>query len=131
MKTNPSTILAIVRLPVELKDYAGKWAHIWKVDEDTVVVRFSESKGVDGLPSVYLGVQQMANDNIEERLRKLETTVEELKDTILSPCNNSKAKTKRNQVLRPGFEPGSRDRESRMIGRATPPELISAWPMCL
>ncbi len=26
-------------------------------------------------------------------------------------------------MLRPGFEPGSRDRESRMIGRATPPEL--------
>ncbi len=29
----------------------------------------------------------------------------------------------RSMVLRPGFEPGSRDRESRMIGRATPPEL--------
>ena len=29
----------------------------------------------------------------------------------------------RSVVLRPGFEPGSRDRESRMIGRATPPEL--------
>ena len=27
------------------------------------------------------------------------------------------------KMLRPGFEPGSRNRESRMIGRATPPEL--------
>ena len=27
-------------------------------------------------------------------------------------------------MLRPGFEPGSRDRESRMIGRATPPEPV-------
>ena len=32
----------------------------------------------------------------------------------------------KNHVLRPGFEPGSRDRESRMIGRATPPELAFA-----
>ncbi len=32
-------------------------------------------------------------------------------------------------VLRPGFEPGSRDRESRMIGRATPPELNPATPI--
>ncbi len=31
-------------------------------------------------------------------------------------------KNAQNGVLRPGFEPGSRDRESRMIGRATPPE---------
>ncbi len=30
----------------------------------------------------------------------------------------------KNAMLRPGFEPGSRDRESRMIGRATPPELM-------
>ena len=33
---------------------------------------------------------------------------------------------KENGMLRPGFEPGSRDRESRMIGRATPPELAFA-----
>ena len=32
----------------------------------------------------------------------------------------------KNAMLRPGFEPGSRDRESRMIGRATPPELINS-----
>ncbi|AEA46910.1 hypothetical protein [Archaeoglobus veneficus] len=37
-KTNPSTTLAIVRLPVELKNYAGKWAHIWRVNEDAIVI---------------------------------------------------------------------------------------------
>lgn len=29
-------------------------------------------------------------------------------------------------VLRPGFEPGSRPREGRMIGRTTPPELTKS-----
>ncbi len=31
-------------------------------------------------------------------------------------------------MLRPGFEPGSRNRESRMIGRATPPEPVPDIP---
>ena len=32
-------------------------------------------------------------------------------------------------MLRPGFEPGSRARKARMIGRTTPPELISDFNM--
>ncbi len=43
--------------------------------------------------------------------------IQRLRDLIL-------VKQGKNAMLRPGFEPGSRDRESRMIGRATPPELI-------
>ncbi len=42
--------------------------------------------------------------------------IQRLRDLIL-------IKQGKNVMLRPGFEPGSRDRESRMIGRATPPEL--------
>ncbi|WP_457549050.1 hypothetical protein [Archaeoglobus sp.] len=45
-KTNPNTVLAIVKLPVKLKDFAGKWAHIWKVDENTVVIKFSDAKEI-------------------------------------------------------------------------------------
>jgi len=63
-RTNPSTVLAIVRLPVDMKEKAGKWAHVWKVDEDTVVVRFSESEEVDENVGVYLGVQQRAGTDI-------------------------------------------------------------------
>ena len=43
--------------------------------------------------------------------------IQRLRDLIL-------IKQGKEVMLRPGFEPGSRDRESRMIGRATPPELI-------
>ena len=82
-KTNPSTVLAIVRLPVELKNYAGKWAHIWKVDGDTILIRFSDSKEAEELPSVYFGVQQTVGSDVEERLRRLEMVVEELRNTII------------------------------------------------
>ena len=81
-KTNPSTILAIVRLPVELKKYAGKWAHIWTVDENTILIKFSERKEVEETPSVYFGVQQMIGGDVEERLRRLETEIEELKNAV-------------------------------------------------
>ena len=81
-KTNPSTVLAIVRLPVELKNYAGKWAHIWKVDGDTILIKFSVSKEAEGAPSVYFGVQQMIGGDVEERLRRLETEIEELKNAV-------------------------------------------------
>ncbi|MDK2795576.1 MAG: hypothetical protein PWQ58_775 [Archaeoglobaceae archaeon] len=41
-KTNPTTILGFVRLPVELKEYAGKWAHISKLDDDVIVVNLAK-----------------------------------------------------------------------------------------
>ena len=75
VKTNPTTELAIIRLPVEMKEKAGKFAHIWKVDEDTILIRFSESKEVEGLPSVYFGVHQVVGYNVEERLSRLEEIV--------------------------------------------------------
>ena len=79
IRTNPSTELAIVRLPVELKEYAGKWAHIWKVDESTILIKFSDSKEVEELPSVHFGVQQTVGSNVEERLKRLEMDIEALK----------------------------------------------------
>ena len=95
IKPNPSTELAIIRLPVEMKEKAGKFAHIWKVDEDTVLIRFSESKEVEGLPSVYFGVHQVIGYDVEERLRRLEAAVMELKrvigeNTINTTLNNEK-----------------------------------------
>ncbi len=75
IKTNPTTELAIIRLPVEMKEKAGKFAHIWKVDEDTVLIKFSESKEVEGLPSVYFGVHQAIGNDIEERLNRLEEMI--------------------------------------------------------
>lgn len=71
LKTNPNTVLAFVRLPVELKECAGKWAHIWKLDDDVIVVKFSEREDTEELPSVHFG----ACGDIEERLRKLEDIV--------------------------------------------------------
>ena len=82
VKTNPSTVLAIVRLPVELKEYAGKWAHIWRTDENSILIKFSESREVDEIFGVHFGVHQAKVGNIEERLRKLEMVVEDLKSSI-------------------------------------------------
>ncbi len=106
VKTNPSTVLAIVRLPVELKEYAGKWAHIWKVNDDTIVIKISESKEVEELPSVHFGVHQAVGNDIEERLRRLEDAVEELKSTVLgkwaSISNNNTKKKCSGRDLNPG-----------------------------
>ncbi len=70
--------LAIIRLPVKLKEKAGKFAHIWKVDEDTILIRFSESKEADGDVSVYFGVQKSEHADIEERLKRLENIIESI-----------------------------------------------------
>ena len=82
VKTNPTTELAIIRLPVDMKEKAGKYAHIWKADEDTIVIRFSDAKEVEELPSVYLDVHQAMGNDVEERLRRLETVVEDLKNAV-------------------------------------------------
>ncbi len=78
IKTNPSTVLSIVRLPVELKGYAGKWAHIWKVDDDTIVIKFSDRKEFGALPSVHFGVHVSDIIDVEKRLERLEGIVEGL-----------------------------------------------------
>ena len=79
IKPNPSTELAIIRLPVDMKEKAGKYAYTWELDEDTILVRFSENKEVGGLPSVYFSRYHMSGGDVEERFRRLESTVEELK----------------------------------------------------
>ena len=87
IKPNPRTELAIVRLPVDMKEKAGKFAHIWKVDEDTILVRFSENKEVDEGFGVYFSVQQKTDANIEERLNRLERMIEKLVDCNLNSGN--------------------------------------------
>ncbi len=83
IKPNPSTELAIIRLPVEMKEKAGKFAHIWRMDEDTILIKFSEGKEVEETPSVHFGVHQAMGNDIEERLRRLEVAVEELRSAML------------------------------------------------
>ena len=109
VKTNPNTVLAIVRLPVELKEYAGKWAHIWKVDEDEdmIVVRFSDNKEVERVPSVYFGVHQVMDSDIEERLRRLEDAVEKLRRVVFSSKLHENSENMKNIAPPPGFEPGT------------------------
>ena len=88
IKPNPSTELAIVRLPVDMKEKAGKFAHIWKVDEDTILIKFSESKEADGDVSVYFGVQKSEHADIEKRLRLLEERIERLEREKLFKGNH-------------------------------------------
>ena len=94
VKTNPTTELAIIRLPVEMKEKAGKFAHIWKVDEDTILIRFSESKEVEGLSSVHFGVHRAVGNDIEERLRRLEAAVMELRAAVRNNTTLNKEKAK-------------------------------------
>ena len=106
IKPNPSTKLAIIRLPVDMKEKAGKWAHIWKVDEDTIVVRFSESKEIDEIPSVYFDVQQAVSGNIEERLGRLESAVEELKNIVLGKSNTGGVRVEEEKCSGRDLNPG-------------------------
>ena len=130
VKTNPSTVLAIVRLPVELKEYAGKWAHIWKVDRDTILIRFSESKETEELPSVYFGVHQAMGNDIEERVRRLEVAVEELRRIIMCGNNTSSSYSK-TEMRRPGFEPGAGARQAPVLPGYTTGAQINFDIRCL
>ncbi len=94
VKTNPTTELAIIRLPVEMKEKAGKFAHIWKVNEDTVLISFSESKEVERFPSVHFDVHQAIGNDVEERLRRLEAAVDELVTAVRESTINTLNKEK-------------------------------------
>ena len=68
LQSNPKTILAIVRLPVELNEYIGKYAHIWKVDDNTITIKFSDNKVMEESPSVHY-------TDLEERVKRLEEQI--------------------------------------------------------
>ena len=65
--------LAIIRLPVKLKEKAGKFAHIFEEGENEIRVVFSDSEDL-----AITSVQQKASGNIEERLKRLENIVESI-----------------------------------------------------
>ena len=99
--------MAIVRLPGELKDFAGKWAHIWEVDECTIVVKFSDSKEVEEeMLSVHFDVHQAMGYDVAERLRRLEDATEELRSVVFSRKMHGISK-KEKIAPPPGFEPGT------------------------
>ncbi len=85
----------------------------------SVLHMFSQviSKKVNITLTIRLELKELA-EKFEINLSALleDALIQRLRDLIL-------IKQGENLMLRPGFEPGSRDRESRMIGRATPPEL--------
>ena len=111
--------LAIIRLPVKLKDKMGKFAHIWKVDEDTILIRFSESKEADGDVSVYFGVQKSEHADIEEKLSRLEEMVARIVRGDVG--NTEKKNTKLTEQLSHGRESNPRPRAYQ--ARALPAEL--------
>ena len=65
--------LAIIRLPVKLKDKAGKYAYIFEENENEIRIVFSDKEDLD-----ITSVQQKASGNIEERLKRLENIVESI-----------------------------------------------------
>ena len=86
--------------------YARKWAHIWKVDENTVVIKFSDSEEVEKLPSIHFSVHQAVSNDVEERLRRLEVAVEELRFVFNSKLQESNKNAKK--IAPPaGFEPAT------------------------
>lgn len=83
IKPNPTTELAIVRLPVDMRGIVGKFAHIWKVDEETILIKFSESKEVDEDVGAYFSIQREVGKDVEERIEKLERAIEEIKRVLI------------------------------------------------
>ncbi len=78
-------------------------------DDQTVYARIKLKKEIyDFLKAEKLGIDVVVNKLLENFILAYKAFWESYNKTM---------------VLRPGFEPGSRNRESRMIGRATPPEL--------
>ncbi len=71
-------MLAIVRLPVELREQSWKWAHIWKIDYDTIAIKFSEKEAVKELYSVHHVVHVTGIIDVEKRLERLKEIVEGL-----------------------------------------------------
>ena len=67
MRPRKGAELAIVRLPVKLKDKAGKYAHIFEEGENEVRIIFSDSDSID-----ITVMQQTAGRDIERRLERLE-----------------------------------------------------------
>ena len=107
IKPNPSTELAIIRLPVDMKEKAGKYAHIWRVDGDTILIKFSDRKEIEELPSIYFSVHQAMDNDVEERLRRLEDAVEELRRIVFSSMLHKESGNVKKIAPPPGFEPGT------------------------
>ncbi len=107
VKTNPTTELAIIRLPVDMKEKAGKYAHIWRVDKDTILIKFSNRKEIKETPSVHFGVHQVISNDLEERLKSLEDAVEELRKVILDNCLHRNSKENEEITPPAGFEPAT------------------------
>ncbi len=111
MKTNPKTVLAMIRLPVDLNEFAGKWAHIWKVDEDTITVKFSESKEVEEIPSVY----QESEGGVVRRFEDIENRMREVEKAAFGETKNQNNNLEKLGMRLPGFEPGSEAREAPVM----------------
>jgi len=70
--------LAIIRLPVKLKNKAGKYAHIFEESENEIRIVFSNSDAIDIVSCQYPPV----SSDIEERVRLLEKVVESIRKTL-------------------------------------------------
>ncbi len=96
LRPKPEQKLAIIRLPVELKDLAGLYCHIWKIDDRTFVMQFSEKREAEH-PTIQFGDQQTE----EDRLSKLEKQVEELKQLVLDKTSANGRTTQKNACPEP------------------------------
>jgi len=70
------------------------------------VIKFSESKEVEELSSVYYGMQHGASGDVKERLRKLEIAVEELKRVVFSRNNADECDDKHKKCSGRDLNPG-------------------------
>ena len=90
LKPKPEQELAIIRLPMSLKDLIGLYCHIWKIDDRTFIMQFNDKKEAVQ-PTIHLTVQstiqQSVTEHTEDRISKLEKEIEELKKLILKDKN--------------------------------------------
>ncbi|RLI81636.1 hypothetical protein DRP04_05690 [Archaeoglobales archaeon] len=104
LRPNPKQELAIIRLPVKLVDKIGKYAHVFEESSDVIRIVFSNDKELKN--SVQQAVQSDYLKELEERIRRLEIAIEELRNTIASNSTNPPTNTKNKKCSGRDLNPG-------------------------
>ena len=111
----------IIRFPKEYSDMIGKIAEIYEIDENKFLISVDENELANQLDNPYTLIK--VDKNLLEKAKELEIDISAfLEEKLKELLNYLKV------APGPGFEPGSRARQARMIGRATPPGLRELIP---
>ena len=106
----------IIRFPKEYSEIIGKIAEIYEIDENKFLISVDENELDNRLDNSYALIK--VDKNLLEKAKALGIDISAfLEERLRGLLNYLKV------APGPGFEPGSRARQARMMGRTTPPGL--------